>query len=104
MNKKLCIVSECTVPGGSVVYCDQVNYLVVLRFDFYQICIKEYISVFQPSSNNKPPGDGAPEEKLEYVYQNLKQHVPEFFVGSLDYSICHKNIIFENRIRGKTYK
>lgn len=46
---------------------------------------------------------GADEEKLSLVYEVLRKELPLFFVSHMNYTYIHKDIVFENRIRGKTY-
>lgn len=58
--------------------------------------------VFQ-ASPNQPPPENASEEQLSIVYESLKEDLPELLVRPINYSIVHKDIVFENRIHGKTY-
>lgn len=46
---------------------------------------------------------GASEEQLSIIYEAMREDVPQIFVKPLDYSKFHKNVVFENRITGKTY-
>ncbi|XP_031628072.1 uncharacterized protein C6orf136 homolog [Contarinia nasturtii] len=55
------------------------------------------------TSNGSSPEGGANEEQLSVVYEMLRNDVPLLFVKPLDYSKTHKDVVFENRIRGKTY-
>lgn len=45
---------------------------------------------------------GANEEQLSTIFESLREDLPQFFVRPLNYSHVHKDIVFENRIRGKT--
>lgn len=59
----------------------------------------------QASSNSDGGGDGgADEEKLSEVYEILRKDLPHFFVSHMNYQKMHKDIVFENRIRGKTHQ
>ncbi|XP_023017427.2 uncharacterized protein C6orf136 homolog [Leptinotarsa decemlineata] len=51
------------------------------------------------TENQKEPSSGPSPEKLEHVYNILGETLPKLFVQSLDYSIYHPNIIFEDHIR-----
>lgn len=56
-------------------------------------------------SSNLPSSEGsASEEQLSIIFESLREDLPQFFVRSPNYSHIHKNIVFENRIRGKTYQ
>lgn len=48
-------------------------------------------------------GGGADDEKLSSIYETLRKDLPLFFVSQMNYRNVHKDIVFENRIRGKTY-
>lgn len=56
------------------------------------------------SSDQSSPDGGASEEQLSIIYESLREDLPQIFVKPLDYSKVHKDIVFENRIRGKTYQ
>lgn len=61
-----------------------------------------FISKSQASSNDG--GGGADEEKLSIIYETLRRDLPQFFVSNMDYRNVHKDIVFENRFRGKIYQ
>lgn len=48
-----------------------------------------------PSPNEKPPP-----EKLHLIYKKLSDSLPKLFIQTLDYSIYHPDVVFENNIRG----
>ncbi|EEZ97674.1 uncharacterized protein C6orf136 [Tribolium castaneum] len=50
----------------------------------------------QVSSNKPPP------EKLSRVYDVLMNTLPHLFTTTMDYSIYHPELVFENNIRGTT--
>lgn len=45
--------------------------------------------------NNRPSA-----EHLEKVFLTLSETLPRFFTHTMDYSIYHPELIFENNIRG----
>jgi len=47
------------------------------------------------------PDDKPNAEKLNHVFNVLSDTLPKLFIQSLDYSIYHPNIVFENNILGK---
>ncbi|XP_014251589.1 uncharacterized protein C6orf136 [Cimex lectularius] len=54
-------------------------------------------SVPDPETKNI---DGPTAEQLEKIYLTLSKMLPELFTTQHDYSIYHKDLIFENNIRG----
>lgn len=62
--------------------------------DFFQI----------EQANNGNEQSGPSEEQLSLVYEKLKENLPMLFVSPLDYRMYTNDIVFENRIRGKTYQ
>lgn len=54
------------------------------------------VNIENASPHGKPSSD-----KLDHVYRVLSDTLPKLFIQSLDYSIYHSNIIFENNILGK---
>ncbi|KAJ3640649.1 hypothetical protein Zmor_027197 [Zophobas morio] len=50
-----------------------------------------------PTEPNKPSPD-----KLSHVYDVLMNNLPNFFTKTMDYSIYHPELVFENNIRGTT--
>ena len=57
----------------------------------------------QTSSSGDGGYDGADEEKLSIIYEQLREQLPNFFTEKMNFRKVHKDIVFENRIRGKTY-
>lgn len=55
---------------------------------------KRLFSESDDSSSNRPSP-----EKLNHVYKTLADNLPNFFTHSLDYSVYHENIIFEDHLR-----
>lgn len=55
--------------------------------------------------NDQPPDPSMPptEEQLQKVLNTLANDLPRFFVKPFNYNIYHKNIIFEDNIRGKRF-
>lgn len=50
--------------------------------------------------NSSSPLDKPTPEGLNNVFENLSRNLPKLFVSSLDYSIYHPNLIYENNIKG----
>lgn len=59
-----------------------------------KVADKRLFSDNDESLSNKPSP-----EKLGNVYKTLADNLPKFFTQSLDYSIYHENIIFEDHLR-----
>lgn len=55
---------------------------------------KQLFSENEDSSSNKPSP-----EKLGHVHDVLADNLPKLFVQSLNYTIYHENIVFEDHIR-----
>lgn len=51
------------------------------------------------ASTNQSSGRASP-DKLDYVFKVLTETLPKLFIQTMDYSIYHPDIIFENNIRG----
>lgn len=83
-------------------YFNNVNQII---FDVKHLLNSQSISIhLQDSNSNQTPEGGASEEQLQIIYDTLREDLPHIFVSTIDYSKVHKDIVFENRIRGKTYR
>ncbi|XP_044262280.1 uncharacterized protein LOC123009826 [Tribolium madens] len=54
------------------------------------------------SDTPEPPANKPPPEKLSRVYDVLMNTLPHLFTQTMDYSIYHPELVFENNIRGIT--
>lgn len=69
------------------------------------LCV--HFPFMQTSSNGDDDGGGgggANEEQLSIIYDALRKELPQFFVTQMNYRLVHKDVVFENRIRGKIYQ
>lgn len=65
---------------------------------------KSKVIVGSPISDKQSTGnksDGKPNaDKLEHVFNKLSETLPRLFTHTMDYTIYHPDMIFENNIRG----
>lgn len=58
----------------------------------------------QNDKESKPFKRLPSDDELETVYRKLSEQLPRFFVETLDYNLYTKDIVFEDRIRGRVVK
>lgn len=78
--------------------------LIVILFRYCLQTEQEHSAketVISSKNSSTSPSDKPSPEKLNHVHKVLADTLPKIFIQSLDYSIYHPNIIFENNILGK---
>lgn len=104
------IIWDCCVPKSDEAIFryyfqnDKSDILKSLENEMAQ-CVKECRAYKQDKAPNNLDNQGRPsEEQLQKIFNNLSNDLPNLFGKSMNFSIYHKDLIFENNIRGTVTK